>query len=78
MTNETEEAYWFLRWIAMRYDRNKLKAKIQELMELDINKVYEENIQLKKTLEEIRENYQPIKNKIHNGNPKRSKGYGRR
>ena len=78
MTNETEEAYWFLRWIAMRYDRNKLKAKIQELMKLDINKVYEENIKLKKTLEEIRENYQPIKTKIHNGNPKRSKGYGRR
>jgi len=78
MTNENEEAYWFLRWIAMRYEKNKLKDKLNEFLKLDINKVYQENIELKKTLKEIRENYQPIKKIIHNGNPKRSKGYGRK
>ena len=60
---DEEEAYWFIRWIKMRYERNKLQK---------------ENLQLKKTLEQIKEEYQPIKNKIHNGSSKRSKGYGRK
>ena len=60
---DEEEAYWFIRWVKMRYERNKLQK---------------ENLQLKKTLEQIKEEYQPIKKKIHNGNPKRSKGYGRK
>ena len=73
-----EEAYWFIRWIKMRYERNKLKKEIEELRNLELSKVHKENLQLKKTLEQIKEEYQPIKTKIHNGSSKRSKGYGRK
>ena len=75
---DEEEAYWFIRWIKMRYERNKLQKEVEELRNLELSKVHKENLQLKKTLEQIKEEYQPIKNKIHNGSSKRSKGYGRK
>lgn len=75
---EEEEVYWFIRWIKMRYQRNKLQKEVEELRNLELSKVHKENLQLKKTLEQIKEEYQPIKNKIHNGSSKRSKGYGRK
>lgn len=75
---DDEEAYWFIRWIKMRYERNKLQKEVEELMNLELSKVHKENLQLKKTLEQIKEEYQPIKTKIHNGHSKRSKGYGRK
>jgi len=55
--NEPEEVYWFIAWVKMRYQRNKLK---------------QENEELKQALIDIRTKYQPIKKKIH-GNPKRDK-----
>ena len=66
-TSEEEESYWFLRWISMRYERNKLLKEVEELRSISTSKVYKENIELKKTLEEIKKDYQPIKTKIHNG-----------
>lgn len=75
--SENEDSYWFLRWIAMRYERNKLLKELEKLRSCDMTKAFEENIELRKTLEEIRNDYQPIKNRIHNG-VSRKKGYGRR
>lgn len=75
---DNEEVYWFIKWVKMRYERNKLQKEVDELRNLESSKVHKENLQLKKTLEKIKEDYQPIKNKIHNGSPKRSKGYGRK
>ncbi len=68
---DKEESYWFLRWICMRYERNKLKKELEELKSLEQVKVHKENVQLKKTLEEIKKDYQPIKTKIHNGHNKK-------
>ena len=28
---DEEEAYWFIRWIKMRYERNKLQKEVEEL-----------------------------------------------
>jgi hypothetical protein len=70
-TTSEEESYWFLRWICMRYERNKLKKELQELKSVEWVKVHKENLQLKKTLEEIKKDYQPIKTKIHNGHNKK-------
>ena len=75
---DDEEAYWFIRWIKMRYERNKLQKEVEELMNLELSKVHKENLQLKNTLKQIKEEYQPIKKNIHNGHSKRSKGYGRK
>lgn len=75
--NEDKEAYWFIKWIKMRYERNQLKKEIEELKNLDLSKVHQENKQLKKTLEQIKTEYQPIKKKIHNGSTSRRKKYGR-
>lgn len=72
------EIYWFIKWVKMRYLRNKLLREVQELSRLEVSKVHLENLQLKKTLEQIRTEYQPIKKKIHVGKPKGNKGYGRR
>ena len=73
LPNDNEESYWFLRWIAMRRERNKLKQEVEELRQLEISKLYRENNQLKETLIKIREEYQPIKNKLHNGHNVRHK-----
>lgn len=73
---DDEEAYWFIRWIKIRYERNNLQKEVEELRNLELSKVHKENLQLKKTLEQIKEEYQPIKNKIHNGSSKRSKRNG--
>lgn len=70
-TTDEEESYWFLRWICMRYERNKLKKELEELKIVEWVKVHKENLQLKKTLEEIKKDYQPIKTKIHNGHNKK-------
>ena len=70
-TTDEEESYWFLRWISMRYERNKLKKELNELKDVEWVKVHKENLQLKKTLEEIKKDYQPIKTKINNGHNKR-------
>ena len=70
-TSEEEESYWFLRWISMRYERNKLLKEVEELRSISASKVYKENTELKKTLEEIKKDYQPIKAKIHNGHNKK-------
>jgi hypothetical protein len=51
----------------MRYERNKLLKEVEELRSISTSKVYKENTELKKTLEEIKKDYQPIKTKIHNG-----------
>ena len=32
MNYEEEESYWFLKWIAMRYERNKLRKENQALI----------------------------------------------
>lgn len=66
-----DEPYWFLRWIAMRRERNLLKKEVEELRNLEISKLYRENNNLKETLIKIREEYQPIKIKIHNGHNKK-------
>jgi hypothetical protein len=42
-----------LRWICMRYERNKLK-ELEELKSVEWVKVHKENLQLRKTLEEIK------------------------
>jgi len=75
---DDEEAHWFIRWIKMRYERNKLQKEVEELRNLEISKVHKENLQLKKTLQQIKEEYQPIKTKIHYGHSKRSKRYDRK
>lgn len=75
--SKNEDSYWFLRWIAMRYERNQLLKELETLKACDMTKAFEENAELRKTLEEIRNDYQPIKNKIHNG-VSRKKGYGRK
>ena len=51
--------------------------EIEELKTLDLSKVHQENKQLKKTLEQIKTEYQPIKKKIHNGSTSRRKKHGR-
>jgi coenzyme F420-reducing hydrogenase beta subunit len=43
-----------LRWICMRYERNKLKKELEELKSVEWVKVHKENLQLRKTLEEIK------------------------
>ena len=44
---DEEEAYWFIRWIKMRYERNKLQKEVEELIHLELSKVHKENLQLK-------------------------------
>lgn len=76
--SDEKEIYWFIKWVKMRYQRNKLQQELNDLKALDVVKVNEENASLRKILQQIREEYQPIKNKIHNGSSKRSNGYGRK
>lgn len=69
---DEEETYWFLRWIAMRYERNKLKSEIDNFNKI----VYGLNKKIKgleNNLKEIKTDYQPIKTKIHNGYNKKNK-----
>lgn len=63
--DEQEEIYWFLKWVSMRIERNKLRAEINILKDLDIVKLHKENLQLKNNLEQIRNEFQPVKKIIH-------------
>jgi hypothetical protein len=51
--NTTRRILLVLRWICMRYERNKLK-ELEELKSVEWVKVHKENLQLRKTLEEIK------------------------
>lgn len=70
---DDEEPYWFMRWVAMRNERNKLREEVETYRNLDTTKVYKENQQLKNTLTQIKTQYQLLKDKIHNGHNKNFK-----
>jgi len=55
---EIAEAYWFVKWCQCRAQLKKAKAALTEVENSEVYILRNENIQLKNTLTQIREQYQ--------------------
>ena len=70
LLKDEDEAYWFIRWVTMRAERNKLRGLLEKSKGLDMVKLQKENEGLRASMKKVREEFQPLKTKIHRNKKK--------
>lgn len=55
---DINEAFWFVKWCQVRAQLKKAKAALADIQDSEVYILRNENLQLKNTLTQIREQYQ--------------------